>query len=194
MWFDGLRSLRGNPSLLGSSAAPRASNRCRSSTAAAGSAGAAHLATEWIARNAVLVFGSGMVVGVGASSAWRHVEDERRESYDRQRALANPARGEPTSTSKPALADVPWVQELSSQEGMREVLSAGQMLRRHPVGKLVLTQDHLFDELIRNGQVSDATASTRLYPGHKPMLSILLGYSQATIGSKFRVIERFWVI
>ena len=35
------------------------------------------------------------------------------------------------------------VRELAEEEGVEEVLSPGQQLRRHPVGKLVVEQDHL---------------------------------------------------
>lgn len=36
-----------------------------------------------------------------------------------------------------------WLKELASREGVDEVLSPGQQLRKHPVGKLVVEQDHL---------------------------------------------------
>jgi hypothetical protein len=38
---------------------------------------------------------------------------------------------------------IPWVRQLAEREGVEEVLSPGQQLRRHPVGKLVVDQDHL---------------------------------------------------
>ncbi|GIL79841.1 hypothetical protein Vretifemale_9121 [Volvox reticuliferus] len=38
---------------------------------------------------------------------------------------------------------IPWVRQLAETNGVEEVLSPGQQLRKHPVGKLVVEQDHL---------------------------------------------------
>ncbi len=40
-------------------------------------------------------------------------------------------------------ADLAWVQDLASKPSITEVRSPGQMLRQHPIGKLVVEQDHL---------------------------------------------------
>lgn len=41
---------------------------------------------------------------------------------------------------------IPWIRQLAEMEGVEEVLSPGQQLRQHPVGKLVVEQDHLVRE------------------------------------------------
>ena len=43
-------------------------------------------------------------------------------------------------------ADLPWVAELASRQSVTEVLSPGQQLRQHPIGKLIVDQDHLVSE------------------------------------------------
>ncbi len=42
-----------------------------------------------------------------------------------------------------------WLKELAGREGVDEVLSPGQQLRKHPVGKLVVEQDHLVRQIPR---------------------------------------------
>lgn len=39
--------------------------------------------------------------------------------------------------------DLPWLAQLVERPEVEEVLSPGQMLRRHPVGKMLVDQDHL---------------------------------------------------
>lgn len=48
-----------------------------------------------------------------------------------------------------------WLKELASREGVDEVLSPGQQLRKHPVGKLVVEQDHLFETMVVSGQIKE---------------------------------------
>ncbi|GFR48862.1 hypothetical protein Agub_g10816 [Astrephomene gubernaculifera] len=50
---------------------------------------------------------------------------------------------------------LPWVRELAADENVEEVLSPGQQLRRHPVGKYVVDQDHLFETMVRSGQIKE---------------------------------------
>ncbi|KAG2453867.1 hypothetical protein HYH02_002074 [Chlamydomonas schloesseri] len=50
---------------------------------------------------------------------------------------------------------ITWVRELAEEEGVEEVLSPGQQLRRHPVGKLVVEQDHLFETMVVSGQIKE---------------------------------------
>lgn len=38
---------------------------------------------------------------------------------------------------------LPWVRTLCQRSGVEEVLSPGQMLRKHPVGRWVSEEDHL---------------------------------------------------
>ncbi|EFJ49429.1 hypothetical protein VOLCADRAFT_117226 [Volvox carteri f. nagariensis] len=50
---------------------------------------------------------------------------------------------------------IPWVRQLAETEGVEEVLSPGQQLRKHPVGKMVVEQDHLFETMVASGQIKE---------------------------------------
>ncbi|GLC40664.1 hypothetical protein PLESTM_001099000 [Pleodorina starrii] len=50
---------------------------------------------------------------------------------------------------------IAWIRELAETDGVEEVLSPGQQLRRHPVGKLVVEQDHLFETMVASGQIKE---------------------------------------
>lgn len=83
-------------------------------------------------KAAVLRLGSAMMLGGGAAVAF-----SKSGSSD-----------ELDKTSS-----IPWVQELEAQESVEEVLSPGQMFRKHPVGKVLVDQDHLFEVMMQNGQI-----------------------------------------
>lgn len=80
------------------------------------------------ARGLGLRFGSGMVVGGGAVL------------YGTQ---ASTSEADGANDASSSLISVPWVTEIAQSPGVQEVLVPGQMLRKHPVGKLVLEEDHL---------------------------------------------------
>lgn len=50
---------------------------------------------------------------------------------------------------------VPWVSAIAVGVDVEEVQSPGQMLRRHPIGKLVVEQDHLFETMIQSNQIKE---------------------------------------
>lgn len=66
---------------------------------------------------------AGVASGSAATAAWHWRDDEEAVSFETQ--------------------EIPWVQELAQQQGMREMLVPGQMLRKHPVGQLLTEDDHL---------------------------------------------------
>lgn len=101
-------------------------------SAAAGGAGAAGSLLQLLGR-AGWSARLGVAGGVAASTAawkWREGDEE----------------GGPFET-----AQLAWVQELAAQEGMREMLVPGQMLRKHPVGQLLTEDDHLVREAAAAG-------------------------------------------
>mmetsp|Transcript_32245 Transcript_32245/g.71351 ORF Transcript_32245/g.71351 Transcript_32245/m.71351 type:complete len:278 (+) Transcript_32245:89-922(+) len=113
---------------------PQLHNTC-STAAAAGAAAAVGPLIE-ATKNVALRVGSAMVLGGGAVMAWSQ----------------NPANEMEKSLST---SSVPWVQQLSQQEQVEEMLNPGQMLRKHPVGKLIVDQDHLFDTMVQSGQIQE---------------------------------------
>lgn len=93
--------------------------------AAAAGAGAAGSVVQLIARNPFTGrFAFGLVTGGTASAAWRWKSDDE---------VAGPFE----------TAEVEWVQELAAQQGMKEMLVPGQMLRKHPIGQFIAEDDHL---------------------------------------------------
>jgi hypothetical protein len=66
---------------------------------------------------------AGMVSGGAATAAWSWRDGSEAVAFE--------------------TAEIPWVQELASQPGMREMLLPGQMLRTHPLGKVISEDDHL---------------------------------------------------
>lgn len=88
-----------------------------------GAAGAGQLVLN-LARNP---WGSRVVAGVvsgsAATAAWHWRDENEAVSFE--------------------TAEIPWVQQLAAQQGMREMLVPGQMLRKHPVGQLLTEDDHL---------------------------------------------------
>jgi acyl-coenzyme A thioesterase PaaI-like protein len=48
-----------------------------------------------------------------------------------------------------------WVRELASADGVREVPLPGQMLRDHPIGRLVSEPDHLLANMVESGQLRE---------------------------------------
>jgi hypothetical protein len=76
--------------------------------------------TAWGAR-----LGFGMLTGTAAGAAAWHWKEDNEEAG-------------PFET-----AEIAWVQQLAEQPGMKEMLVPGQMLRKHPVGQLISTDDHL---------------------------------------------------
>jgi hypothetical protein len=92
--------------------------------AALGGAGAAGQLVMNLARNpwgGRLV--AGVVSGSAATAAWHWRDENEAVAFE--------------------TAEIPWVQELAAQPGMREMLVPGQMLRKHPVGQLLTEDDHL---------------------------------------------------
>ncbi|MEW5314202.1 MAG: hypothetical protein WDW38_005717 [Sanguina aurantia] len=45
--------------------------------------------------------------------------------------------------------------DIANQDGVSEVLTVGQQLRQHPVGKLLVDQDHLFQAMELSGQIKE---------------------------------------
>lgn len=43
----------------------------------------------------------------------------------------------------PALEELDWVQRLAAQDGVKQITFPGRMLRTHPVGALLTSDDHL---------------------------------------------------
>lgn len=53
------------------------------------------------------------------------------------------------------LAEPEWLLELARGESIQEVQTPGQMLRKHPVGRLVSDEDHLFEAMVQSGQIRE---------------------------------------
>jgi hypothetical protein len=70
---------------------------------------------------------AGVVSGSAATAAWHWRDENEAVAFE--------------------TAEIPWVQELAAQPGMREMLVPGQMLRKHPVGQLLTEDDHLVSVL-----------------------------------------------
>ncbi|GLI68036.1 hypothetical protein VaNZ11_012359 [Volvox africanus] len=71
-------------------------------------------------------------------------------------ALAQSNRASESGGTSDLSSDViPWVRQLAETNGVEEVLSPGQQLRKHPVGKLVVEQDHLFETMVASGQIKE---------------------------------------
>lgn len=66
---------------------------------------------------------AGVASGSAATAAWHWRDDGEAVTFE--------------------TADIPWVRDLAAQQGMREMLVPGQMLRKHPVGQLLTEDDHL---------------------------------------------------
>eukprot|EP00775_Hariotina_reticulata_P014184 gene14184-14328_t len=116
---DSLDTLRPRPANHGMGMGAR---RPVVSAAAAGAGNLVQLLTKtaWGAR---LCFG--MLTGTAAGAAAWHWKEDNEEAG-------------PFET-----AEIAWVQQLAEQPGMKEMLVPGQMLRKHPVGQLISTDDHL---------------------------------------------------
>lgn len=94
------------------------------SAAAAGSAlGPVLGATK---AGAAFRLGSAMLGGAGVGVAWAKQQQQQDDNV-----------------LPPATSNLPWVQELESKESVQEVLSPSAALRKHPVGAVLVDQDHL---------------------------------------------------
>lgn len=100
-----------------------------------GAAGAGQLVLN-LARNP---WGSRLVAGVvsgsAATAAWHWRDENEAVAFE--------------------TAEIPWVQDIAAQPGMREMLVPGQMLRKHPVGQLLTEDDHLFETMRKSDQVRE---------------------------------------
>lgn len=92
----------------------------------AAAAGAASLLSQLVQRAGLKLAGGAMVLG-GGGTAFTLLTREQQIEVEA---------GSET-------AQLPWVQALAAQPGMREVLVPGQQLRKHPVGQFVSEEDHL---------------------------------------------------
>ena len=103
--------------------APRPPRQC--STAAAAGAGAVGPLALGLGQSAAVRLGSAMTLlaGGGAAAVWQSQSSDE---------------GEVTATS-----ELPFVAELIAKESVTEVHSPGNQLRKHPIGKLLVDQDHL---------------------------------------------------
>jgi len=95
--------------------------------------------------------GSGLVEGGGGSVATGAWGQKKRGGGGGGGPASS---GATTGRESDAL---PWVRELASQEGVREVPLPGQMLRDHPIGRLVSEPDHLLANMV--AATATATAS-----------------------------------
>lgn len=121
---DSLDTLRPRPANHGMGMGAR---RPVVTAAAAGAGNLVQLLTKtaWGAR-----LGFGMLTGTAAGAAAWHWKEDNEEAG-------------PFETT-----GIAWVQQLAEQPGMKEMLVPGQMLRKHPVGQLISTDDHLVSKLI----------------------------------------------
>ena len=106
----------------------RTSRRC--STAAAGSGAIGPLALGLASAPLVVRLGSGLLLGAaGGAAIW--------QSQGSSEDLA------PCSSSQ-----LPFVRELQAKSSVVEVDTPGNQLRKHPLGKLLVEQDHLVGEML----------------------------------------------
>lgn len=90
-----------------------------------------------IGQSAAVRLGSVLLLGGATATAWKGNSD----SLDTQ------------------ASEVAWVNELASRQSVQEVLSPGNMLRKHPLAKMLVEQDHL----VSRG-ASDTLAVTSPHP------------------------------
>lgn len=114
-----------------------AQRMCSSVVAAASSGAVGAYLTPLTKASAGLRLGSAVtLLGGGAAVALASSEES---------SLGDP--------SSPQSEQHPAVQQLLEKECVAEVLSPGQMLRRHPVAKVFVDQDHLFEAMAGSGQI-----------------------------------------
>ncbi|KAG2501561.1 hypothetical protein HYH03_000068 [Edaphochlamys debaryana] len=99
-------------------------------------------ALQFLAKSGVRFGGGGALLFAGAAYALAQSNRASEDADDRHIQDLSSER-------------VPWVRQLAEGEGVEEVLSPGQQLRHHPIGKLVVEDDHLFETMVRSGQIRE---------------------------------------
>eukprot|EP00955_Chlamydomonas_euryale_P009212 98634-Chlamydomonas_euryale.AAC.11 len=112
---------------------------CSAAAAAAGASAAAVGPAVAAGGSQSFRYGAGAIVGLGGGGA-AVVLSQSGDKEDAGREQAKDAKQAAAELSEDAL---PWLAQLLKRPGVTEVLAPGQMLRRHPIAKLVVDQDHL---------------------------------------------------
>jgi acyl-coenzyme A thioesterase PaaI-like protein len=76
-------------------------------------------------------------------------------AWGQRRRNGNASSSTPSTTTGRESDSLPWVRALAESEGVREVPLPGQMLRDHPIGRLVSEPDHLLANMVSTGQMRE---------------------------------------
>ena len=121
--------------LVGGHRPPRA-RHCSTSAAGAGALGPSALVAS---APLTVGLGSGFLLGAGVSTAvWSSTHGGSRDVA-------------PSSSS--SSSEMPFVQELQAKTSVVEVRTPGNQLRKHPIGKLLVDQDHLVRTITRSTSI-----------------------------------------
>ena len=75
-----------------------------------------------LGQSAAVRLGSALLLGGATATAWSQGNSDSLEAHT---------------------SEVAWVNELAARQSVQEVLSPGNMLRKHPLAKMLVEQDHL---------------------------------------------------